>query len=195
MNNGIINTAVKDYIIDIFEALEFASVKHKLQKRKGSAKIPFINHPIKVSLLLLEKLKNPPKEVIIAALLHDVLEDTNTLPEEIEERFGTKVLRLVNEVTDDMSLSSKERKRKQIAKADTLTTEARYIKIADKTCNIRDILTTKINWTRKRKTNYIEWAIDVVSRIRDTHQGLIQEFYTSVRAAQEALGYEFKFLL
>lgn len=192
MNNGIINSFPKNYITEIFSALEFASIKHRRQKRKGSSGIPYINHPVKVTHLLLRKLDTPSKEIIIAALLHDTLEDTKTLPEEIENLFGDKVLRLVQEVTDDMSLSSRVRKNLQIDKAGNLSTEAGWIKIADKTSNILDILTTRINWTRSRKIAYIEWAIKVIHRIRDKHPGLIEEFKGAVTEAETILQYKFK---
>ncbi len=193
MNNGIINNIAQNYIIDIFGALEFASIKHRHQKRKGSAGIPYINHPIEVALLLLKRLQNPTKEIIIAALLHDTLEDTDTVPDEIEKRFGDRVLNLVKEVTDNMKLSSRERKNLQILKADTLSIDAQCIKIADKTCNIRDILTTRINWTRRRKIAYIGWAIKVMTRIKDKHQGLIEEFKNAVEEAETMLRYKFIF--
>jgi len=187
MNNGIINRFSQDYIIDIFKALEFASFKHRHQKRKGAAGIPYINHPIGVALQLLTHLQNPSKEIIITALLHDILEDTSTKAEEIKIRFGEEVLNLVKEVTDDMSLSSRERKEIQIIRAGSLSKEAQHIKIADKICNIRDILATSIYWTRRQKIRYIENAVSVISRIKNPDKKLIREFKNSLTEAENAL--------
>ena len=191
MNNDMIHSFSQKQLADIFKALEFASIKHSRQKRKGSAGIPYINHPIQVAHLLIRCIQNPTKEIIIAALLHDTLEDTNTTPEELNGQFGDKVLRMVEEVTDNMKLSSPKRKELQIKHAHTLTAEAGYIKIADKTCNIRDMLTTRIHWTHKQKIAYIEWAGKVISRINDKHKGLIEEFKNAVAEAETILNYKF----
>ena len=72
----------------IFSALEFASDKHKYQRRKGFTKIPYINHPIRVARILTDKVPDAPAELIIAAILHDVIEDTDTQPAEIRNLFG-----------------------------------------------------------------------------------------------------------
>ena len=188
MDNGIINSFSQKQLIEIFKALEFASIKHSHQKRKG---IPYINHPIQVAHLLIKCLHNPTTEIIVSALLHDTLEDTNTNSDELKDRFGDKVLHLVEEVSDNMKLSSLKRKKLQITHAHKLSAEAGYIKIADKTCNIRDMLTTKINWTRKRKITYIEWAGKVISRISDKHKELVEEFKNAVKEAETILKYKF----
>ena len=176
---------------EIFEALQFAADKHKYQKRKGTPGIPYINHPIDVAALLLQTMDTPDKELIIASLLHDTLEDTITKPDEIKVKFGRKVLELVEEVTDDMNLSAAERKNQQILKASTLSFGARCLKIADKTCNIRDILFTRIKWMRFRKIAYIRWACQVVSGIRSTHKGLEESFDAIVKKSEELLDTKF----
>jgi len=100
---------------------------------------PFVNHPIEVAELLWHVGEVRNTRVILAALLHDILEDTETYPEEIEERFGREVLRLVLEVTDNRSLPKRQRKRLQIELAPKLSPGAKQIKIADKICNVRDL--------------------------------------------------------
>jgi len=171
----------------IFSALEFAATKHQFQKRKGAAGIPYINHLIEVAALLNRKISNPGTDLLIAAILHDVIEDTNAKKEDIQNRFGKKVLGIVLEVTDDMRLPSFKRKALQIQHAKDLSYEARCIKIADKTCNIRDILYTRIKWSRKRKIKYIQWAIHVVNEIRDTHAELVAEFDRTIKQTEEML--------
>ena len=191
MNNRIINSTSHEFLIDIFRALNFAAIKHRKQRRKGAAGIPYINHPIEVAVLLIKTMKEYSKEILIASILHDVLEDTETTPEELKQQFGKDVLDLVLEVTDDMTLPSPERKKRQILHADTLSYEARCIKIADKTCNVRDILKTRIYWSRKQKIRYIEWAIKVISGIRNSHKELILEFDNSIQSASDSLKYKF----
>ncbi len=81
--------------VRILEAFEFAEEKHRGVYRKSGE--PFITHPISVSLILMDFRMDP--DTIIAGLLHDILEDTETTPEEIKNRFGEDVLFLVEAVT------------------------------------------------------------------------------------------------
>ena len=73
----------------IHDAIIFAAVKHKDQKRKGTD-IPYIVHPMEVMQILTEN--EVSEDVIIAGILHDTLEDTDTKPQEIETKFGKAVL-------------------------------------------------------------------------------------------------------
>ncbi len=171
----------------IFEALEYAAVKHRHQRRKGASGIPYINHPIEVCRLLLTTLDSPSTDLLIAALLHDTLEDTDANEKEIMEKFGEKVLRIVLELTDNMKLSSAKRKEEQVVKAKSLSYEARCIKISDKTCNIHDIIYTRMFWPDFQKKEYIRWAMRVIAEISDTHPALMKAFYEKVREAEQVL--------
>lgn len=87
--------------------------------------------------------------VLMAALLHDIVEDTDTSFDEIEENFGKAVRDIVAEVTDDRSLSQAERKRAQIEHVKHASREAKLIKLADKLYNLRDMeRATPKNWTQ-----------------------------------------------
>ena len=82
-------------IDDIDRAFEFAQKLHSGQYRVSEE--PYIVHPIEVAKILAELKLD--KSTIIAAFLHDILEDTETKPEEIQELFGEDVLTLVQGVT------------------------------------------------------------------------------------------------
>jgi guanosine-3',5'-bis(diphosphate) 3'-pyrophosphohydrolase len=152
---------MKDISLILLEAAEFAADKHKFQRRKGSLSIPYINHPIKVSKLIAES-GTSDLNLLIAALLHDTLEDTDTTEIELTDKFGKEVASLVLEVTDNMKLSQTERKELQVTKAPNLSANAKILKIADKICNINDMLNYPISWSRKRKIRYVEWSKRVV---------------------------------
>ena len=94
-------------------ALKFSAYKHRNQRRKNRI-TPYINHPIEVAEMLWKIGKVRDMDLIIAALLHDVLEDTETMPAEIEELCGKHILSIVQEVTDDKNLSKQQRKKLQI---------------------------------------------------------------------------------
>jgi guanosine-3',5'-bis(diphosphate) 3'-pyrophosphohydrolase len=159
----------------LIDTLNFAAEKHIYQRRKGSLKIPYINHPVKVCHLLASCGENS-LQLLQAALLHDVVEDTPTSTEEIADRFGSQVASIVSEVTDNMSLPGKERKRLQVLKADSLSREARLIKIADKACNMKDLLDYPIWWTKSRKLAYFYWAMEVFQHCKGLNTSLDEHF-------------------
>ncbi len=120
-------------------ALRFSAEKHRHQRRKDPAKSPYINHPIEVAELLWSVGGIREMNVLIAAVLHDTIEDTDTSSAEIQRHFGEAVLAPVLEVTDNKSLPKAERKRLQIETAAHKSLPAKCIKLADSICNLRDI--------------------------------------------------------
>ena len=81
----------------IYEALDLARSAHKMQFRSDN--VPFVIHPMRVALMLVHFDRNTTSKVFIAALLHDILEDTNVESSVIEEKFGKYVVKLVQSVT------------------------------------------------------------------------------------------------
>jgi guanosine-3',5'-bis(diphosphate) 3'-pyrophosphohydrolase len=69
-------------------------------------------------------------------------------------------------LSDDKSLDWIERKQLQIEHAPTISAPAKMIKVADKICNIRDIINDPPDWPRERKLTYIGWAEKVVEGCR-----------------------------
>src|SRR5215204_3255095 len=116
----------------LLKALKFSAEKHRNQRRKDREASPYINHPIDVVELLMRVGGVTDNDVLVAAILHDTVEDTATLPEEVEEHFGGRVRSLVLEVTDDKRLAKEERKRRQVSEAPHKSMGAKQIKLADK---------------------------------------------------------------
>ncbi len=161
----------------VLEAVHFAAEKHRDQRRKGILRPPYINHPVEVAERLWRVGNVRDIHVILAALLHDTLEDTDTEPEEIRQRFGEEVLALVREVTDDKRLPKRERKRLQTEHASRLSRGAGQIKLADKYCNVRDIAyDPPADWPRERKQEYLLWAERVVNGLRGINPALEKAF-------------------
>ena len=79
----------------LLKALAFAAHKHKDQRRKDVQASPYINHPISLANILCNEGHITDVEVICGALLHDTVEDTDTLPEELE-RHRAFLARIVN---------------------------------------------------------------------------------------------------
>src|ERR1039458_9038680 len=124
----------------VLKAAHFAAQKHAGQRRKGAAAEPYINHLLEVAELVSSALAEPDTNLVIAALLHDTVEDTGVTKEVLVETFGSDVADLVMEVTDDKSLPKAERKRLQILTTPKKSVRAQVIKLADKIANLRSML-------------------------------------------------------
>ncbi|KAI4496592.1 hypothetical protein M0804_000402 [Polistes exclamans] len=157
----------------IIKCTNFAAEKHRNQKRKDAAQTPYINHPIGVANILVHEGDVYDPVVILAALLHDTVEDTDTSFDEIEQEFGYTVSQVVQEVTDDKALPKAERKRLQIENAPKRSHRAKLVLLADKLYNLRDLQkSTPIGWTSERVKEYFKWAKAIVDRIRRTNSNL-----------------------
>lgn len=146
----------------VTEAAAFAASAHAKARRKGDEDVPFINHPITVANLVASA--GFEAEVVAAALLHDVVEDTVTTIEQIERWFGPVVAQYVGEVTDDKTRPWQERKDLQALAARDLSDGAAAIRIADKIANLRDLRTMPPAWPSARKAQYRYWCFSVVER-------------------------------
>jgi (p)ppGpp synthase/HD superfamily hydrolase len=122
----------------VFKAITYAARCHEGQFRKGT-EIPYIVHPLSM-LRFLARLGAPP-ELQAAAVLHDVIEDTDASLEDLHERFGERVATLVEGASEkDKTLSWLERKRATIAHAEESTDlELLVLKCVDKLDNLSDI--------------------------------------------------------
>ncbi len=159
----------------MIKAAVFAAEKHKYQRRKGFNQIPYINHPLKVAELLID-CEESDSDLLIASILHDVIEDTDVNESDISEKFNSSIGKLVNEVSDNKDLPYTIRKELQVKKAPDLSHNAKLIKIADKICNIRDILSYPLDWSAERKLAYLDWAQQVVCSCTGLNEKLDQIF-------------------
>ncbi len=174
----------------VIQASVYAAEKHKYQRRKGFNQVPYINHPLKVALTLCE-CDETEENILIAAILHDVIEDTDASYEEITREFNKEIADLVIEVTDDKELPYAIRKELQVKGAPSLSEGAKKIKIADKICNIRDIVNYPLDWSTERKLSYLEWAQQVVSGCRNVNHKLGEMFDNAFNDGLEKLQHEF----
>jgi (p)ppGpp synthase/HD superfamily hydrolase len=181
---------VKNNAVLLFaRALDFAARKHVHQRRKGELAEPYVNHLSDVARLLAEATKGEDIAVVIAGLLHDTIEDTETTFAELTKEFGAEVAGLVSEVTDDKSLPKAERKRLQVETAPKKSARARMIKLADKTSNLHSMIASPPkDWSSQRKRDYIEWAERVVAGCRGVNAHLEEEFERATQGARTALG-------
>ena len=168
---------MKSELALLLKALAFAAHKHRDQRRKDAEASPYINHPIALADVLVNEGGVTDVEVLCAALLHDTVEDTDTTHEELASAFGSRIARIVAEVSDDKALSKDERKRLQVEHAASISAEAKLVKLADKICNLRDVLERPpAKWDLERRKEYFEWAKRVIDRLRGVHPRLEAAF-------------------
>ncbi len=166
----------------VIRAVEFAAKKHRMQRRKDEDASPYINHPIALMHVLCIDggITNPT--ILAAAALHDTIEDTETTREELEAEFGAAVEQLVVEMTDDKSLPKAERKRLQIEHAPHTSREGTLVKLADKICNLRDIVGAPPGWSLERQREYFDWAKAVVDGLPRANAKLLALFEEAYQA-------------
>ena len=157
----------------LVKAIAFAADKHRNQRRKDKDSSPYINHPIALAEVLANEAGIDDQNVLIAAILHDTIEDTETTQEELSRLFGDAITAIVLEVTDNKALPKAERKRLQIQHAPHASRRAKLVKFADKICNLRDISSSPpTEWSLERRREYYDWAKEVVDGLRGSHPTL-----------------------
>ncbi len=124
-------------------ALKAATVLHKNQVRKGNLPVPYVSHLFAVALIAADYTEN--EDVVVAALLHDTLEDTDYTAKELEEDFGGKVREIVEGVTEpqdhkEKQYSWRERKDHYSKHLKAAPEESLIVSAADKIHNMRSIV-------------------------------------------------------
>jgi len=173
----------------LLKAVHFAADKHRAQRRKDAARSPYVDHPIEVAQLLWEVGGVRTASVIVASLLHDTIEDTDTTGKELGDLFGPEILSLVLELTDDKSLDKAERKRLQIVDAPHKSAAAKLIALADKCCNVRDLLhSPPRDWSLERRREYLLWTEQVVAGLRGASPALEAYYDRELAEGRVSLG-------
>lgn len=173
------------------QALEFARKAHGEQRRKYIEEL-YIEHPKRVAGLV----KTVPHsvEMVCAAYLHDVVEDTPVSIQDIQRRFGRKVALLVDELTDVYipenypNLNRKIRKQKEVARLASISVEAKTIKLADVIDNTQDILDYDRNFARR----YIPEMVALTEALQGGHFNLLLRACYQVQKGLYVLNREIK---
>jgi hypothetical protein len=171
------------HLAHIFKALSFAAHAHREQRRKGTGE-PYVNHLIEVAELLTRVAGVEDVDVLRAAVLHDVIEDTGASAEELELVFGQRVRALVEALTDDKSLATPERKRLQIEHMRSAEADARLIKLADHCSNIAVL---PVGWSTQQRTEYLDWSERVANVCFGTCPALDSEYRERLGRARAKL--------
>ena len=166
-------------------SIRFAARAHGGQARKDIEETPYIVHPLDV-MLCLRQYGHNDIQLLQAAVLHDVVEDTAVDPQDISDLFGDTVARIVREVTDDKSLPLAERRREQVRRAGSASPEAKLVKLADKLCNVLDMdADSPVGWDSRRKVEYIDFATAVVERCQDADLQMASRYHETAREKRQ----------
>jgi (p)ppGpp synthase/HD superfamily hydrolase len=156
----------------ILQAAQFAAQAHAGQKRKYND-LPFIVHPARVGgrTAILEGVD---EETVMAAYLHDVVEDTPVTLDEIRRQFGDRVAKLVRELTNPskgIKAPRSDRKRMDREHLTGVSREAKRIKLLDRIDNLGDLAGAPLGFLKL----YLEESRLLVEVIGDADDGLRQE--------------------
>jgi (p)ppGpp synthase/HD superfamily hydrolase len=162
------------------KAKQFCIEKHKNQKRKYTDE-PYHVHPVEVMEIV--KTINHTEEMLIAALLHDTVEDTETTFDEIEQLFGKEVMELVECLTDVSKPADGNReKRKEMDRLHTqkASQNAKTIKLADLISNTRSIVEHDQDFAKiymKEKNKLLEVLKEGDPTLYKKAQDLLMEYF------------------
>jgi (p)ppGpp synthase/HD superfamily hydrolase len=161
------------------EALGYAAELHLHQRRKGKGQ-PYVGHLLGVAAIVIQH--GGGEDEVIAALLHDAVEDQGGLPRlgEIREKFGERVAHIVDGCTDSYEVSGEkldwgERKRAYIERVAHESADVRLVSAADKLANARDIL-----------SDFREQGDAIFQRFKGRKQGTLWYYRTLVNVFREA---------
>lgn len=132
-------------------------------------------------------------DILAAAILHDTVEDAGVTARELTDNFGWAVCSYVLEVSDDKSLPKARRKELQIEHAPHLSQGAKIIKVADKICNVGDVVKDPgEGWDMNRRVEYVDWAIKVAAGLRGANTNLDLVFDEVSKSAMKQLAKQAK---
>lgn len=118
------------------KAIEFASKAHYGTTRKGS-KTPFILHPLEAASIVARLTDDT--DLIIAAILHDTIEDTDTTYEDVKKEFGKKIADIVKGESEDKSKTWQERKAHTLNTLKNEHLDIKIVAMGDKLSNMRSM--------------------------------------------------------
>ena len=181
-------------VAETLRAAVFAARVHAGHRRKGAAREPYVNHVLEVAEILAAHAA--PPAAIVAALLHDTVEDSDSDPEpttlaDIEAAFGAEVAGIVAEVSDDKSLPKETRKALQVRQAPKKSDAAKQLKLADKISNLQAIAASPpAGWDHARRVEYVGWAGRVAAGLKGVNPALDALFERTYREAVARLATE-----
>ncbi len=154
---------------------------HGNQKRK-SGNIPYIIHPIRITYILRNQgfSEKEHETLLIAALFHDLIEDTKLKIDDLETQYGSQIASIVLELTKPLE----DTKLNWLRTFSLKSWEARAIKMADRIDNLLDIPYSK--WTNEKRKSYAKEAKLILEQCAGTHYGLEKKLKETIEQVLNA---------
>lgn len=178
-----------DEIKQIVGEVTFQSIKNAFLKAEDAHKKqlrdngdPYILHPVRVCLILAKELNIKDKNTLMIALLHDVVEDSDTTIEEIKELFGDKVAEGVGLLTKKSEFEEDiAQQKKYFWHLKRAPKKIQTIKLSDRLDNLRDLVTCADEIKQRKyimdtSYNYLGWAKEINSYIAGELEDLIFQY-------------------
>lgn len=147
----------RGFWMDVQKAASFAAMKHAGQKRKY-VDVPYVVHPMRVAMMVMVH-KIATADLVEAALLHDVLEDTDTTLQELESNFGIVVSSLVEALTNPSKGANMSRAARKAVDRQHLAASSkcvRTVKLLDRLDNVRDCALNLASTDKEFLSLYVE---------------------------------------
>ena len=168
----------------IWEAINFAFIKYGSLKRKSGDNL-YVIHPIRVAMILraagFSEFKD--RNMMLAALFHDLLEDTNLTFDDLKAEFGKEIASIVNELSKPENISKEE----WLKTFGTSSKEAKLIKMADRIDNLMDMKLSE--WNVEKQKNYAEQGLIILetcgkasSRLAHRLEELIEQILNNINS-------------
>jgi len=153
--------------LDMWKALTYAFTKYGNNKRI-SGNVPYLIHPIRVAMILraagFSEFKNT--NLIVAALFHDLLEDTDLSFEDLRQDYGNQVASIVKELSKPEDCNKDD----WLNSFNSASKEAKIIKIADRIDNLLDMKST--DWSVERQKKYANQGLIILEKCGEVNPEL-----------------------
>lgn len=156
----------------INHAIQFATMAHGSQVRKGNEHIPYIFHPIDVANEVIYFSGLPEDRIELAsiiAILHDVVEDTAVSADDVRDQFGNEIAEGVQFVTKDDSVPQSEQLRENLDRLVDAPDLIQAIKLADRVSNLKAF---PAMWDRKRIGKYLDDSVLIAQELGHSSENL-----------------------
>ncbi len=171
IENEITKRFSKEDAVILKRSLVLAVEQHKEQKRKFE-NIPYVVHPIRVAHILMTELNLEDKDIVVASLLHDVVEDCDYSLKSIGGEFGKNVKELVD-IISQRSGESKDEFLNRIFNSGNL--DVKVLKVADRLDNIRAFKVGSGEKYNKFKSRYIKETEEILGDVSKVNKYLYKE--------------------
>lgn len=157
----------------IFKALRLASWNHREQTRKSDG-TPYINHLIETADLLVNIGQTINEDVIVAAILHDILEDTELTISSLLGEYNPYTIYILLMLTEDKSCTLEERRQDTLRKVRNADDdEIKKIKLADLCSNVAY---PPKGWSEKQLSEYFSYTDQLALMCKDASYSLFSEY-------------------